>query len=564
MVRHGRRLTSLAFLPRRKQCLPLYCSIYSMNATKSFPGSRSSRQEPCFAGPSCNFQIIPRSFSINNFKHKHSRQKLCAASASSPNDGSDDNYIHPRDRKFQEVRNAEDHPSYRREDMSESHSREARRAFFAAISQGEGAMNLAEAALQIAAEDDALVSHSSVKLPVAAFRQRLQRLADELIRVVLPPLHENKASNQDILDAILDFLYTQQKFTPPKTGRSALIGAPIVVDAPGIWESPRLALLPEVLITKKGIPAALAIVLSDVLRRLLIAGAIDFVARVECSDMASRPTVSLIHGITREMALGGTLGSNSSTSTNTSDSNSITTNSTDIDINEFDDLVLNMCTADVLAECLSYLKRAYWPFPWDGLSGGFRGAASAFLDGAESAEAEAIARTARHRLERGIWTSPGAGDLRRALAAAERLVILRGEDAPEERRDLAVLYCHAGMFREAKVELKTYAAAQVSSAALSQQESLNKKTAVSSFQSDASSKVALPMKLSITSVGVSIASSHEDLPDAVLADRMLTLLGQIPLEKVERSSGKVKALDFEEAERRCRESGPAKILPLTW
>ncbi len=55
------------------------------------------------------------------------------------------------------------------------------------------------------------------------------------------------------------------------------------------------------------------------------------------------------------------------------------------------------------------------PFPWDssdGSHGGFAGAARSFLEGNESAEMEAISRTARHRLERGIWTSPGAGDLR--------------------------------------------------------------------------------------------------------------------------------------------------------
>ena len=35
--------------------------------------------------------------------------------------------------------------------------------------------------------------------------------------------------------------------------------------------------------------------------------------------------------------------------------------------------------------------------------------------------AQAINRTARHRLERGIFTSPGAGDIRRAVVACERL-----------------------------------------------------------------------------------------------------------------------------------------------
>ena len=36
-------------------------------------------------------------------------------------------------------------------------------------------------------------------------------------------------------------------------------------------------------------------------------------------------------------------------------------------------------------------------------------AAQVWLEGEASAELQAIAMTARHRLERGIWTSPGAG-----------------------------------------------------------------------------------------------------------------------------------------------------------
>ena len=53
----------------------------------------------------------------------------------------------------------------------------------------------------------------------------------------------------------------------------------------------------------------------------------------------------------------------------------------------------------------------------------------------------------------------------------------------------------------------------------------------------------------------------------MLADRLLTLLGQIPMEKVVKSGssgGILKPLDVVEAERRCNEVGPVKILPLTW
>lgn len=47
---------------------------------------------------------------------------------------------------------------------------------------GEASIDLADAAFQIAAEDDALVSHSSVKLPVHLYSKRLQRMAEDIAR----------------------------------------------------------------------------------------------------------------------------------------------------------------------------------------------------------------------------------------------------------------------------------------------------------------------------------------------------------------------------------------------
>jgi hypothetical protein len=85
-----------------------------------------------------------------------------------------------------------------------------------------------------------------------------------------------------------------------------------------------------------------------------------------------------------------------------------------------------------------------------------RAVAREVLEGATSAELQVIARAAAHRLERGIWTSPGAGDVRRAIAACERLVLLCGESAPSERRDLAALYIRQGMLEKGKIELQTY------------------------------------------------------------------------------------------------------------
>ena len=119
------------------------------------------------------------------------------------------------------------------------------------------------------------------------------------------------------------------------------------------------------------------------------------------------------------------------------------------------------------------------------------------LEGEASAELQAIARTAKHRLDRGIFTSPGAGrslrpkhkltmlspalragtsgvaskpisiycglrtghsagDIRRAKAAAERLCILAGDDCPWQRRDAGVLLLHAGQICQAATELEAY------------------------------------------------------------------------------------------------------------
>ncbi len=50
-----------------------------------------------------------------------------------------------------------------------------------------------------------------------------------------------------------------------------------------------------------------------------------------------------------------------------------------------------------------------------------------------------------------------AGDIRRAMAAAERLVLLCGEAEPRERRDLGVLLFHVGDLGGAYAELRCYA-----------------------------------------------------------------------------------------------------------
>lgn len=64
-------------------------------------------------------------------------------------------------------------------------------------------------------------------------------------------------------------------FKAPPYGRSNL---PLrsMLDHPGVWEDARMAYLNEVLVRKRGSPAALVILLCEVYQQLLLMGAIDF------------------------------------------------------------------------------------------------------------------------------------------------------------------------------------------------------------------------------------------------------------------------------------------------
>lgn len=84
--------------------------------------------------------------------------RAVSASGNSPKDDThkSESPWNPRRREFEEYRDTEKHPSYRRVDMSVEHAATARRSFLSTISCGEGTMDLALAALYIAAEDDAI------------------------------------------------------------------------------------------------------------------------------------------------------------------------------------------------------------------------------------------------------------------------------------------------------------------------------------------------------------------------------------------------------------------------
>ena len=150
-----------------------------------------------------------------------------------------------------------------RVDMSEIYAWQARRAFVKNVARGESGkpstgstavtgkslslhvrlchcskgfalagINLAEAALQVAAEDDAIVSHSSVQLPVHSFLNRISRVANDANRLYLRELPSDSTPQQTLqvspypntsvgLCQIPDLLY-QSDNVGNQTGKSLL------------------------------------------------------------------------------------------------------------------------------------------------------------------------------------------------------------------------------------------------------------------------------------------------------------------------------------------------------
>ncbi len=78
-------------------------------------------------------------------------------------------------------------------------------------------LDLAKAALEIAAEDDALVSHSPVPLPVDAYIDRLESMAVEFAHHYLPAQDKSPTALFEALDI---YLYGYQVATKLSTESS--------------------------------------------------------------------------------------------------------------------------------------------------------------------------------------------------------------------------------------------------------------------------------------------------------------------------------------------------------
>jgi hypothetical protein len=330
------------------------------------------------------------------------------------------------------------------------------RAEFATnVARGEAALDVALAALQVAAEDDALMSITGVPLPVEPYLQRLERLSDDLCACLSEAGGEAPQAVVDRADA---FFYGAHRFRPPPA--PALSAGAVVLDMPGVHSDPRHAYANNALTTKVALPPLLGILYADVWRRVQARGGVSFSIgmRLPATPWEAPQAVPLPHLTT--------LGAG---------------------------VVNTWPAADALVQLLRHLKRCYWTHSWDtglddpedgpyGSGGGFLGAAESLLGGAQrDAATTAIARTAAHRLARGIWTSSGGGDVRRARAACERLVLLldqqrrHGDSRREaayarERRDLGVLLLVSGDMAAALPHLEACAACAPAMAAMTADE----------------------------------------------------------------------------------------------
>lgn len=90
--------------------------------------------------------------------------------------------------------------SFFRVDDSDLHAYQARQQYASEILKGESGINLVAAALAVSIEDDALVSHSTVRLPEATFAKRIDVFSAGLERLHLSTL-PNEASPDDIIEA---------------------------------------------------------------------------------------------------------------------------------------------------------------------------------------------------------------------------------------------------------------------------------------------------------------------------------------------------------------------------
>ncbi|KAL7259212.1 hypothetical protein ACSBR1_005164 [Camellia fascicularis] len=260
-------------------------------------------------------------------------------------------------------------------------------------------VDLGKTALHIAAEDDSLISHSSVPLPVDAF---MERLDDHSMHFCSHYSSSFRSSPEKILECLEKYLYVDKGFRRTNARNQS---------------EQRALYLPSVLTHRMGSATMLSLIYSEILKMLRLWGLLNFDVEI----FFPRDPHSLPRGYHKQKS-------------KESDHQHI------------------MTSQSLLVETLRDLKKAFWPFQIDNTGSLFLRAAHAAncSSGSDNVEESAFnlasAKAAQHRLERGVWTSVRFGDMRRALSACERLILL--ETDPKELRDYSVLLYHCGFYEE--------------------------------------------------------------------------------------------------------------------
>ncbi|RDX77816.1 hypothetical protein CR513_41998 [Mucuna pruriens] len=298
-----------------------------------------------------------------------------------------------------------------------THAREAREQFCSQIGRFTDieketsicinrCVDLGRTALYLAAEDDSLVSHSSVPLPVDAFITRLDDLSMDYCPHYSP---EYDSSPEKFLESLERFLYVHKGF---RRANSNLL-------------EPRALHLHSVLTHRSGSTAMLSLIYSEILKMLRLWGLLYFDAEI----FFPRDALTFPKGYHKQKS-------------------------------KESDQAHIMTSGNLLVEILNDLKHAFWPFQHDHTKTLFLRAATAancvdrsnFIG--ESGSQIASAKAAQHRLDRGVWTSVRFGDMRRSLSACERLILLKND--ANELRDYSILLYHCGLHEQSLEYLKKY------------------------------------------------------------------------------------------------------------
>ncbi|XP_009802886.1 uncharacterized protein [Nicotiana sylvestris] len=255
-------------------------------------------------------------------------------------------------------------------------------------------VDLGQAALHIAAEDDSLISHSSVPLPVADFLERLDHLSMEYCSHYSSSF---KSSPEHFIHCLETYLYVNKGFR--RTGERN-------------QSEPRALYLHSVLTHRFGSASLLSLIYSEILKMLRLWGLLSFDIEVFFPhDSFSSP-----RGYCKQKMK------------ESDQSHVMTTQSLLVELDHTKSPFLRAARAANCSESAN--------------------------DSEESAFELASIKASLHRLQRGVWTSVRFGDMRRALSACEHLILLQTD--PTELRDYGVLLYHCGFYKEALQYLTLY------------------------------------------------------------------------------------------------------------